>query len=61
MRDDDDDDGGRRGLARALALSVAHFPFGECGADARAVGAAGVPVLALWGEADGVVPHEASF
>lgn len=47
-----------RGYGDALLSTLRHYPFGSADDAYAAVGASSLPVLAIWGEADKVVPYD---
>jgi pimeloyl-ACP methyl ester carboxylesterase len=44
------------GYLRSLLSTMRHFPMGEMEAEFERVGAAGIPLLAVWGDRDSIVP-----
>ncbi|MFP8882136.1 MAG: alpha/beta fold hydrolase [Myxococcota bacterium] len=44
------------GYLRSLLSTMRHFPMGAMQVEYEAVGAAGIPVLAVWGDQDSTVP-----
>lgn len=47
-----------RGYGDALLSTMRHYPLAGADASFATVGASGLPVLAIWGETDDVVPYE---
>ncbi|MCX2977128.1 alpha/beta fold hydrolase [Candidatus Marimicrobium litorale] len=48
---------GYKGYSDALLSTLRHYPMGDFGDRYRALGATNIPVTAIWGTADSIVPY----